>query len=304
MDERFRVIESARDKRPKIFEILGIDRWLFDPEGPYYIGIVTLTPDMARLLLLPEIAHSNRDRSPAFVNLFAADMKAGMWSPYCSTLSFADMVLTDGQTRGEGVVQSDTAQRFMIVVRPDDDPGIFDQQHKRSFSESEAMKVSSLDEIPRKRRGPLASALVLHRVWALLSQQQFRRVSDQQKEYHFHVDQAETLALHRARQSFEAATFKSLPVAATAGWAAVLEHDRDMGLAFLDRFAVAEKQEESHPAYRLHRWLLSRVTKRSDHTSVQAYYNAVVYCYDAFCAGRSVGNISVPADTFVRPKGA
>ena len=303
MVDKFTVIESARNRKPRIFELLGITEWLYDPDGPYYTAHLELTPELAKLLQAPEIAHSNRDRSPTVVNKLADDMRAGMFGPYCSMFSFAGEVMTDAFHRDEAVALSETTQRFVIVVRPEDDPGIFDQQHKRSFSESEAMKATTLEEIPKRKRGPIGTALVIHRVWAGVSLEKYRIVSDQQKEHHFHADAEETLQLHRVREMFREATFKPLPVEATAGWAGILEHDRARANAFVLHFETAEKQKEGDPCYRLYRWLHSRVAAKTDRTSAQSFYNAVVFCYDAWCGGRSAYKIDVPSGAFLTPKG-
>jgi hypothetical protein len=288
---------------PLVFRWLGIGPGHFLHDDGYWVAMITLTPEKAKLLLAPEVAHSNRERSATFANRFADDMSARMWSPYCSAIECAGAVVVDGQTRSEGVVISQSAQKFILVIRPEDDPGIFDQQHKRKFSEAVALRTSTLADIPRRKRGPIASAIAIHRIWAGVSEDRFRRMSDQVRGNILHADTDEALVLHGVRERFRGESHHLLPLGATAGFAACLEHDRLSGMAFVSTFADAGHQEYGHPARKLFHWIGSRVSKKRDDTSVQSYYNAVVYCYDAYLDRREVQQISTTHERFLTPKG-
>jgi len=284
---------------PEVFSWFGVQPGEWCYRKGTYCALVTLTPEIARRLLAPEIAHSNRDRSPTKVASFADDMKAGMWSPNCSMISMAGTVLADGQTRDEAVVVSDTEQDFVLVVRPANDPGVFDQQHKRKFTEAEAMRASHIDGIPRNQRGPIATAILIHRLWAGVSYDRFRTASDQLKHNHFHTDEDETVRLYEARTAFYAEAHQPLPVECVAGMAACLEYDREHAGAFLECFASAARQPVGHPAHKLFHWLQQPLRGR---TGVHEFYNAAICCCEAFVRDRDIRTISVSKTTFERPR--
>jgi hypothetical protein len=286
---------------PEFLRWLGLGPRDFYTKDGYYVTLVDITPEMARRLLAPEVAHSNRNRSPTFVSQFADDMLAGMWAPYCSTISGAGVVVVDGQTRLEAVVTSGRTEKFIVLVRPEDDPGIYDQQHKRRFDEAEAMRMTTLANIPRRHSSPIATGLAIHYRWAGMSEEHFRITSDQQKGNLLHADPDLSIALNDARAAFRHEAHIPLTPAATAGFAACIVHQRAMGMAFLEAFMEAAKHGEGHPAYKLFHWLQDH---RAERTRVYSYYNAVIYCYDAFCSGRQVKNVTIQHDRFERPRGA
>lgn len=97
--------------------------------GGVYSDVVTLTPDMARLLLAANTA--NRTINNAHVQRLASDIKGGAWSMNGESIKVSsDGKLCDGQHRCQAVVVSNQPIRTVVTFGLDYDSRLTTDQNK------------------------------------------------------------------------------------------------------------------------------------------------------------------------------